>query len=243
MPTSAHSRHSGSVLRRRPRSRRCTKSAQSAARRPARGSPTKSAYPGVSTRLTLIPSWTTGASARRSNGRAPARTPRSRRRWSRHAPSPRAGPLRHRRAASRPGRSLPELPGPTSATFLIRSRAARLEILAGWSTGTALLRHGAPPGRRTPRQLLLARRHKGSEVPGPPARRRPPRSLPDRTEPPAAWGRRGAPVDIKVLPPRSTPTHGRHRAEPAGKDQDLQGRVKLSAPASTCWCPGARLIP
>ena len=40
-----------------------TNSAQSAARSPARSSPTKSAYPGVSIRLTLMPRWTSGATA------------------------------------------------------------------------------------------------------------------------------------------------------------------------------------
>src|SRR5262249_34719087 len=39
-------------------------SAASAARRPARRSPVKSAYPGVSSRLTLTPAWISGASVR-----------------------------------------------------------------------------------------------------------------------------------------------------------------------------------
>ncbi|CFE39002.1 Uncharacterised protein [Mycobacterium tuberculosis] len=56
MPTWLHSCHRDLVGSSTPSLAAITNSAQSAARNPARSSPTKSAYPGVSTRLTLMPS-------------------------------------------------------------------------------------------------------------------------------------------------------------------------------------------
>ena len=60
MPTWLHSIHSVLVSSSTPSLAAITNSAQSAARSPARSSPTKSAYPGVSIRLTLIPSCCSG---------------------------------------------------------------------------------------------------------------------------------------------------------------------------------------
>jgi len=61
MPTAAHSSHSILVTPSIPSVAETAKSAESAARSPARRSPVKSAYPGESSRLTLMPLWTTGA--------------------------------------------------------------------------------------------------------------------------------------------------------------------------------------
>src|SRR3954447_7093747 len=63
MPTAAHSRQRARVLSSTPSFAATTNSAQSAARSPARSSPTKSAYPGVSIRLTLVSRWTSAATA------------------------------------------------------------------------------------------------------------------------------------------------------------------------------------
>jgi hypothetical protein len=67
MPTAAHSSQRLTVAASMPRSlpsaADTTKSAASAARRPARSSPTKSAYPGVSKRLIFTPSCISGAQA------------------------------------------------------------------------------------------------------------------------------------------------------------------------------------
>ena len=63
MPTWLHSCHSDLVGSSTPSFAAITNSAQSAARNPARSSPTKSAYPGVSTRLILMPSWDRDATA------------------------------------------------------------------------------------------------------------------------------------------------------------------------------------
>src|SRR5215467_2452052 len=64
MPTAAHSSHSIRVSPSTPSVAATANSAASAARRPARRSPVKSAYPGVSSRLTLTPAWIRGASVR-----------------------------------------------------------------------------------------------------------------------------------------------------------------------------------
>src|SRR6201988_5193340 len=64
METLSHSCHSDFVGSSTPSLAAIKNSAQSAARRPARSSPTKSAYPGVSIRLTLMPSCSRGATAR-----------------------------------------------------------------------------------------------------------------------------------------------------------------------------------
>src|SRR3954454_19646952 len=64
MPTRAHSSESDLVGSSTPSFAAITNSAQSAALSPARSSPTKSAYPGVSIRLTLTPSCCNDASAR-----------------------------------------------------------------------------------------------------------------------------------------------------------------------------------
>src|SRR5215468_8305887 len=64
MPTAAHSSHSIRVSPSTPSVAATANSAASAARRPARRSPVKSAYPGVSSRLTLTPAWISGASVR-----------------------------------------------------------------------------------------------------------------------------------------------------------------------------------
>src|SRR5215470_12955832 len=64
MPTAAHSSQSILVSPSTPSVAATANSAASAARRPARRSPVKSAYPGVSSRLTLTPAWTSGASVR-----------------------------------------------------------------------------------------------------------------------------------------------------------------------------------
>src|SRR5215471_19359580 len=64
MPTAAHSSHSIRVSPSTPSVAATANSAASAARRPARRSPVKSAYPGVSSRLTLTPPWISGASVR-----------------------------------------------------------------------------------------------------------------------------------------------------------------------------------
>ena len=61
MPTAAHSCHNCTVIASTPSHAETTKSAASAARRPARSSPTKSAEPGVSSRLTLTPACSSGA--------------------------------------------------------------------------------------------------------------------------------------------------------------------------------------
>ena len=62
--TAAHSSHSSWVAPSTPSTAEMTNRAASAALSPARRSPTKSAYPGVSMRLILTPSTTTGASDR-----------------------------------------------------------------------------------------------------------------------------------------------------------------------------------
>ncbi len=59
MPTSAHSVHSSPVAPSTPSTALTTNRAASAARRPARSSPTKSGYPGVSSRLMVSPRWLT----------------------------------------------------------------------------------------------------------------------------------------------------------------------------------------
>ncbi len=64
IPTAAHSSQSSRVTPSTPSVAATTNSAQSAARSPARRSPVKSAYPGVSSRLTVIPSETNGVRAR-----------------------------------------------------------------------------------------------------------------------------------------------------------------------------------
>src|SRR5215472_391968 len=64
MPTAAHSSQSMRVRPSTPSVAATANSAASAARRPARRSPVKSAYPGVSSRLTLTPAWVRGASVR-----------------------------------------------------------------------------------------------------------------------------------------------------------------------------------
>src|SRR6185437_10205034 len=64
IPTAAHSSQSSRVTPSIPSVAATTKSAQSAARRPALRSPVKSASPGVSIRLTVIPSLTKGVRAR-----------------------------------------------------------------------------------------------------------------------------------------------------------------------------------
>src|SRR6266487_3014100 len=64
MPTAAHSSQSIRVSPSTPSVAATANSAASAARRPARRSPVKSAYPGVSSRLTLTPAWVSGASVR-----------------------------------------------------------------------------------------------------------------------------------------------------------------------------------
>ena len=64
MPTAAHSRQRWRVPASIGLFAATTNSALSAARSPARTSPPKSAYPGVSIRLILTPSWTSGATAR-----------------------------------------------------------------------------------------------------------------------------------------------------------------------------------
>src|SRR5262245_63760418 len=64
MPTAAHSSQSIRVRPSTPSVAATANSAASAARRPARRSPVTSAYPGVSSRLTLTPAWVSGASVR-----------------------------------------------------------------------------------------------------------------------------------------------------------------------------------
>ncbi len=64
IPTSAHSSHRSRVTPSMPSVADATNSAQSAARSPARRSPVKSAYPGVSSRLTVTPSTTNGRRVR-----------------------------------------------------------------------------------------------------------------------------------------------------------------------------------
>ncbi|CAO0833997.1 hypothetical protein SMICM17S_00328 [Streptomyces microflavus] len=67
IPTSAHSSHTARVVAATDSAAwaaETTKRAASAARRPARSSPTKSAYPGASSRLTLRPSHATGTRER-----------------------------------------------------------------------------------------------------------------------------------------------------------------------------------
>ena len=64
MPTSAHSCQSATVAGSTPSAALTTNNAASAARSPARNSPTKSAYPGVSIRLILTSSDMIGATAR-----------------------------------------------------------------------------------------------------------------------------------------------------------------------------------
>ena len=64
IPTAAHSSQSSRVTPSTPSVAATTNSAQSAARSPARRSPVKSAYPGVSSMLTVTPSETNGVRAR-----------------------------------------------------------------------------------------------------------------------------------------------------------------------------------
>ena len=63
MVTAAHSSQTATVAGSTPSAALTTNRAASAARSPARSSPTKSAYPGVSMRLILMPSCTSGATA------------------------------------------------------------------------------------------------------------------------------------------------------------------------------------
>ena len=121
MPTSAHSRHSALVPSSTPSLAAITKSAQSAARRPARTSPTKSAYPGVSTRLILVWRWTTGAMARETE--RPCFSSASSK--SQTVVPSLTVPARGMAPAEASSVStkvvLPEPPGPTSTTLRIRS--------------------------------------------------------------------------------------------------------------------------
>ena len=121
MPTSAHSRHSEVVASSTASLAAITKRAQSAARSPARTSPTKSAYPGVSTKLILVPRWTTGAMASEME-RSCARSDSSK---SQTVEPSWIVPARAMAPAEASSVStkvvLPEPPGPTSTTLRIRS--------------------------------------------------------------------------------------------------------------------------
>ena len=121
MPTSAHSRHSALVPSSTPSLAAITNSAQSAARSPARTSPTKSAYPGVSTRLILVWRWTTGAMAREmerpcfSSASSKSQTVVP----SLTVPARGMAPAEASSVSTKV--VLPEPPGPTSTTLRIRS--------------------------------------------------------------------------------------------------------------------------
>ena len=158
MPTSAHSRHSVRVASSTPSLAAITNSAQSADRSPARISPTKSAYPGVSTRLTLMPSCTSGATAReierpwacsdssKSHTVVPSRT------------EPARGTAPAEASSVSTSVVLPEPPGPTTTTLRIRSG---LLASRSWPAGLRELPLSAiaiPPAQR---QLLFAASHKG----------------------------------------------------------------------------------
>src|SRR5450432_2307192 len=135
MPTFAHSSHSMRVAPSIPSTADITNIAASAARRPARRSPTKSAYPGASRRLILTPLCSTGAKARETE------------RWWRTSASSKSvvvvpsstrpalgiAPLATSRASTRVVLPTPEWP--TSTTF---------RILPGWSTVGAV--PAAPAG-------------------------------------------------------------------------------------------------
>ena len=98
-----------------------TNSAQSAARSPARSSPTKSAYPGVSTRLTFTPSRTSGATASEMD-RSWACSASSKSHTvvpSRTDPARRMAPAEASSVSTRV--VLPDPPGPTRTTLRIRS--------------------------------------------------------------------------------------------------------------------------
>src|SRR5207342_2972152 len=121
MPTSAHSRQRAAVASSTASLAAITNSAQSAARSPARTSPTKSAYPGVSMKLILVSRWTTGAMAREME-RSCARSDSSK---SQTVDPSWIVPARGMAPAEASSVStkvvLPEPPGPTSTTLRIRS--------------------------------------------------------------------------------------------------------------------------
>src|SRR4051812_3627910 len=121
MPTSAHSRHSAVVASSTGSLAAITKIAQSAARRPARTSPTKSAYPGVSTKLILVSRWTTGAMASEME-RSWARSDSSKSQIVEPSWIVPARAMAPDEASSVSTKVvLPEPPGPTSTTLRIRS--------------------------------------------------------------------------------------------------------------------------
>ncbi len=151
MPTAAHSSHSDRVASSTSSLAATTNNAQSAARRPARSSPTKSAYPGVSTRLTLVSAWTRGATASemdrpcacsdssKSHTVVPSRTDPAR------GTAPEAASSVSTRVV------LPEPPGPTSTTLRIRSG---LLASRSWPAALRELVFSAmspPRSRRAPR--------------------------------------------------------------------------------------------
>src|SRR5215218_487921 len=120
MPTSAHSRHSDVVPTSTASLAAITKRAQSAARSPARTSPTKSAYPGVSMKLILVARWTTGAIAKEieracdfsDSSKSQTVEPS----WM--VPARGMAPAVASSVSTRV--VLPDPPGPTSTTFRIR---------------------------------------------------------------------------------------------------------------------------
>ena len=177
MPTSAHSRHRAVVASSTASLAAITKSAQSAARSPARTSPTKSAYPGVSTKLILVSRWTTGAMAREME-RSWARSDSSK---SQTVEPSWIVPARGMAPAEASSVStkvvLPEPPGPTSTTLRIRSGLLAPRSCPAVLRPPALSAMRVPPGAKggpgsdrrletlVPNQLHLGQMFKGRRVP------------------------------------------------------------------------------